>query len=289
MSTILVTGASGFIGSALTEVLAAAGHRVIAFCRRDITVAEGAEAVRGAFHEFEDLRRLDAIPIDAVVHLAAVTGGCSERDGLLVNVEGTRRLMRYAIDRGCRKFILASSIAVVGMEDPHFCPVELPMPDEHPCLDRHGYGFSKFLMEEVSKYYARQHDDLDAIDLRLAATIPDDSDHWVDEVTPGEPPRWAIGSLSVMYRADAVRLLALAAEADPKPGVRIMNAVAPTIASPLSVPEIIRAWLPGATLDLSHYERSGHERDALYAIDRVREELGFVAERSPAAPRQSSD
>jgi len=282
MSAILVTGASGFIGSALTRALAEAGYSVVAMSRSKAKAPAGAEAVRGDFQREEDLARLDGLDIAAVVHLAAVTGGCSERDGMMVNVEGTRTLMRYLIDRGCRKFVMAGSIAVVGMQDPHFQPVELPMPDEHPCLDKFGYGFSKFMMEEVTKYHARQNPDIDVINIRLAAIFPDDSDHWITEV--GEPYEWAMGSLSIMYLSDAVRVLKLAVEADCKPGVRIMNAVAPQIASPLSVPEIIRAWLPAAEPDLSHYERPGHERDALYRIDRVREELGFTPARTPAGP-----
>ena len=282
MSTILVTGASGFVGAALTRALAGGGHSVVALSRGETAPHAGVTGVRGDFQDPDDLRRLDALDIDAVVHLAAVTGGCSERDGMRVNVEGTRTLMRHLLDRGCRKFVMASSIAVVGMQDPNFRPVELPMPDEHPCLDRHGYGFSKFMMEQVTKYHARQDPDVDVINIRLAAIFPEDSDHWVAEV--GEPYEWAMGSLSIMYLSDAVRVLTLAVEADRKPGVRIMNAVSPQIASQLTVPEIIRAWLPEAELDLSHYERPGHERDALYRIDRVREELGFTPARTPTAP-----
>ncbi len=239
MNAILVTGASGFIGSALTKALAKDSHDVIAVSRSKVEQHPGVTVVNGAFHSFEDLRKLDAYGIDAVVHLAAVTGGHSERDGMMVNVEGTRRLMRYLIDRRCRKFVMASSIAAVGMEDPHFCPVEVPMPDEHPCLDKLGYGFSKFMMEEVTKYYSRQSPDIDVINLRLAAILPDDSEHCVCEVTPGEPYPWAIGSISMMFLSDTVRLLTLAAQSAHKPGVRIMNAVAPKIASSLSVPEIL--------------------------------------------------
>ena len=72
--------------------------------------------IQGDFGSYEDLRQLDDNAIDAVIHLAAVTGGCRERDGLLVNVEGSRCLMRYLIDSGCRKFIMASSIAAVGFQ-----------------------------------------------------------------------------------------------------------------------------------------------------------------------------
>src|SRR5579862_2482219 len=106
MSTILITGASGFIGRA-QAVEMSRRHTVLCMSRKRPAV--DLPWIRGEFGSFEDLRRLDRYTIDVVIHLGAVTGGCSERDGLLVNVEGSRCLMRYLIDRGCRKFVMASS------------------------------------------------------------------------------------------------------------------------------------------------------------------------------------
>ena len=148
MSSILITGASGFIGRSLAESMAAR-HEVICMSRNDPRL--DMPWVRGDFSSLEDLRRLDGKAIDVVVHLAAVTGGCTERDGILVNVEGTRCLMRYLMDRGCRKFVMASSIAAIGIQSAEFRPLQLPIPDEHPCLDRDGYGLSKYLMEEITR------------------------------------------------------------------------------------------------------------------------------------------
>ena len=141
MSTVLITGASGFIGRALS-VSMAADHRVICMSRKNPEL--DLPYVNGEFGSFEDLQQLNDEAIDVVIHLAAVTGGCSERDAVIVNVEGTRCLMRYAMDRGCRKFVMASSIAAVGMQNEAFRPQTLPISDEHPCLDRNGYGLSKF-------------------------------------------------------------------------------------------------------------------------------------------------
>ncbi|MEZ4677062.1 MAG: NAD-dependent epimerase/dehydratase family protein [Caldilineaceae bacterium] len=154
---------------------------------------------------------------------AAVTGGCSEEDGLRVNVGGTHHLLRYLIGRGCRKFVLASSIAVVGLQSVDFRPLQLPMPDEHPCLDRDGYGFSKYMMEEVTRYLARQNNALDFINLRLASIVPDEQP--VTLAHAGALRPWAIAGVTKMYLSDTVRCLTLAAEAPPKPGVRILNAV----------------------------------------------------------------
>jgi UDP-glucose 4-epimerase len=276
MSRILLTGASGFIGSALAPALAEE-HELLCIGRHEPSA--DVPFVRGLFASFEDLRRLDDHEFDVAVHLAGVTGGCSERDGMLVNVEGTRCLMRYLMDRGCRKFVMASSIAAVGMQSVEFRPRAMPLPDEHPCLDRDGYGFSKYMMEEVARYHARQNEELDVINLRLASILPDDARP--EPARPGPVREWALGSVTLMYLSDCVRAFRLAVAAAHKPGVRVMNATSAHahVAAPL--PDVLRAWWPDLELDLSHYERSGHERDSAYDIRRAESELGFIPERSP--------
>jgi len=275
MSTILVTGASGFIGKALAASLAAK-HDVVCMSRSNPGL--DLPTVRGNFDAFEDLRQLDGYQFDAVVHLAAVTGGCLERDGILVNVEGTRCLMRYLMDRGCRKFVMASSIAAVGFQSVKFRPLCVPIPDEHPCLDRDGYGLSKFLMEEITKYYQRQNDALDVINLRLSSVAPDDRMPPPRKAGPLGP--WALGSITVMALSDAVRAFSLAAEAPYQPGVRIMNAAGPKawVADPVA--DVLRAWW-GDDVDVSHLEQPGHQYDSVFDVRQIEETLGFVAERLP--------
>ena len=271
MSTILITGASGFIGRALA-VSMAKSHRVICMSRKNPQL--DLPWVRGEFGSFEDLQHLNTEAIDVVVHLAAVTGGCSERDGVMVNVEGTRCLTRYLMDRGCKKFVMASSIAAVGMQNPGFRPQVLPIPDEHPCLDRDGYGLSKYLMEEITKYYARQNDAIDVINLRLSS-VPHAGLPPLRTLSP--PRQWGLGSLTIMDLPDAVRAFAMAATAPHKPGARIMNAAGPKAWTAGPVAKILRHWW-GNDVDLSHFEQPGHEYDSVYDVRRIKKEIGFVAE-----------
>jgi len=275
MGTILITGASGFIGKALAASLAEQ-HDVICMSRKSPDL--DLPYVRGDFSAFEDLRQLDRYDIDVVVHLAAVTGGCLEREGILVNVEGTRCLMRYLIDRGCRKFVMASSIAVVGFQSCKFRPLQLPIPDEHPCLDRHGYGMSKYLMEEITRYYQRQNEDIDVINLRLSSIAPDERMPTLATVSPLQ--EWSLGRITVMARSDAIQAFTLAAEAPHKPGVRTMNAAPPKawVADPVA--QILRNWWKD-DVDLSYFEQSGHEYDSVYDVSQIRKELNFVATRLP--------
>lgn len=278
MSTVLITGASGFIGRALVTAMSAR-HEVLSMSRK----RPGADLswIRGDFGSFEDLRRLDGKPVDVVVHLAAVTGGCLERDGILVNVEGTRCLMRYLMDHGCKKFVMASSIAAVGMQNTKFRPCQVPIPDEHPCLDRDGYGLSKYLMEEVTKYYHRQNQGIDVINLRLSTVCPDDK-----MPAPGGPRplgQWSLGGITIMALRDAVRAFAMAAEAPQRPGVRTMNAAGPKAWAAVPVAEILRNWW-GSDVDLSYFAKPGHEYDSVYDVSRIKTEIGFVAEKTPDTP-----
>lgn len=108
---VLVTGASGMLGSAVARELAARGHRVTAFQRRPANLA-GVIDVTGSITDFGSVTRaVDGA--DAVVHLAAkvsLTG--SPREFETVNVAGTARLLDAAVAAGVSRFVQVSSPSV---------------------------------------------------------------------------------------------------------------------------------------------------------------------------------
>jgi len=271
MSTILLTGANGFLGQAILNDLSQR-HEVITICRRKLPGAPNQTHYEGTFSSSHDLMQLDAHRIDAVVHLAAVTGGCSEHDGMLVNVEGTRSLMRYLIDHGCKKFVNASSIAVVGLESPDFRPVSLPMADDHPCLDKHGYGFSKYMMEEVTRYLSRQNPAIDIINLRLAAIYPDEQPP--AKIAQAKLGPWAAATITQMSRSEATGAFVSAVESACKPGLRILNATSKQAWSEGPTVELLRSWW-GDDVDLSAMEASQDQRPSIFDTSSIARELNF--------------
>jgi len=126
MTTVLVTGAGGYIGTVLSELLLDAGHEVRAldrlfFGRQTLAHLEGRpgfEIVR------EDIRYVGAEPfegVDVVVHLAGISNdpACDldPRITQEVNVDGTMRVAKQAQVAGVSRFIFSSSCSVYGASD----------------------------------------------------------------------------------------------------------------------------------------------------------------------------
>ena len=120
---ILVTGANGFVGSALVATLARRGIPTRACCRTPpLQPVTGVETVVGI--DLTSRAKLDDLltGVSAVIHTAARVHIMQDAatDPLAayraVNVDATLALARLAADRGVRRFIFLSSIKVNGEE-----------------------------------------------------------------------------------------------------------------------------------------------------------------------------
>mgnify|MGYP006085173557 CR=1 FL=1 len=116
--TILVTGASGFLGKKLIIELSKSKKKIIAIHRSDVDKA----LLKLANVKWLNIdlanpgNKLDALPkIDTVVHLAGATLGAGKEDGIFFNSnELTTFNMLDKLSRKCTNFIYASSQVVYG-------------------------------------------------------------------------------------------------------------------------------------------------------------------------------
>ena len=277
---LLLTGGNGFLGTGFIASLdEETRKRCVCLVRKSTPefAATVGVVVEGFFGDAAALRKLDCYRFSAVVHLAAVTGGCSEDDAMAVNVEGTRVLMRYLIDRGCPRFVLASSIALVGVQRTDFRPLALPITEEHPCLDKDGYGLSKFLMEEVARYHQRQNEGITVFCLRFGVIRPDDA---TDEpfIPSSPPPAWTYAHFTKVLRRDAIKAVRLALDKPSEGGFCAVNIVAKQSSLGATVRQLVATWAPEWAPDLSSYERPEHERDSVFSTKLAQQELGFSAD-----------
>lgn len=131
MSTILVTGASGFVGRRMVPALLDAGHRVVAMVR---TPTSG-EVVSGRLRADQranlelrtgDVTRPETLAtafagVDGVLHLVAIPrdfrGGADLR---LINTEGTRAVVVAMQSAGVRRLVHLGAMGVVDDPSLHY-------------------------------------------------------------------------------------------------------------------------------------------------------------------------
>jgi nucleoside-diphosphate-sugar epimerase len=121
--TLALTGATGFIGSALTKHFIYTGWEVRALARptsdRKRLKGISVQWIEGNLNDVESLRRL-VRDCDAVIHCAGAVRGQSEKQFNQVNVEGVARLVHAAVEQHpLPRFLLISSLAA---REPHLSP-----------------------------------------------------------------------------------------------------------------------------------------------------------------------
>lgn len=114
-----VTGGTGFIGRHLIAKLVARGYEVVALVRSEagavLLTDLGAQVVRGDILDVASMRA-GMEGSDVVFHLAAwyKLGGNDWMDAEAINVGGTRKVLRLAVELGIPKIVYTSTVAVFG-------------------------------------------------------------------------------------------------------------------------------------------------------------------------------
>jgi farnesol dehydrogenase len=157
MSTILVTGATGYIGKPLALRLASCGHRVHAMYRNEAKTG-------GLQHEKINLFKAtltDPASIDSamegcdqVYHLAAFAAVWTRNTGMIYaqNVQGTLNILESARKFNVKRVVHTSTAGVFGPSG------EGPIREDNPMAETHfiHYDRSKVLAEQKIEEYVRE-------------------------------------------------------------------------------------------------------------------------------------
>jgi nucleoside-diphosphate-sugar epimerase/predicted dehydrogenase len=155
---ILVTGASGFLGGRLVEVLSSQGRAV----RGATRLVSRARAIPGVEWVQCDLSAEDELRaalrnIETVFHCAALCGAPgSLEDFEDANVRGTLRLVRIAADAGVKTFVHVSSMTVYAAPDASGTILDESSPYDGRAAERGAYTRSKLAADAALLEYARR-------------------------------------------------------------------------------------------------------------------------------------
>lgn len=237
MATILVTGATGFLGRHTVRALLDRGHAVRAMARnppRDFaaTLGDRVTVVRG---DVLDPASMDAAAdgVDAVFHLAGVVSRRPEDAEALFrsHVHGTRAALDAARRAGARRFILASTSGTVGIADTPRVATER---DDPPVrwLSRFPYYRAKWLAEKEA--LASSDAKLEVVSVNPSLLLgpgdafgssTEDVRKFLDRAIPATPQ----GGLAFVDARDAAEAMVLAFEKGRAKERYLVNAVNMTV------------------------------------------------------------
>ena len=209
MSRVLITGAGGFIGTALLEQLRRTGQHQFTLIDQQFTSATPLPDQRQLTGSFGDPALLEQAfqnPIDIAFHLASIPGSAAEANPVLgtqVNLLDTQSLFqRLALNRAESdapvRVVFASTIAVYGAIAQEPCTEDLaPMPTI-------SYGAHK-LMNEIFLADLTRRVQLDGRSVRLPGIV---ARPIAPLNAPSKAPHNAPSGFGSAFMSDLIRYLA---------------------------------------------------------------------------------
>ena len=163
--SVLITGATGLVGSWLTQRLVQAHAEVVCLVRdwvpqselvRSRTI-EQVKVVRGDVRDRDFLERvMGEYEIEVVMHLAAQTiVGIANRNPISTfesNIQGTWNLLE-----ACRRSPLVKSIVVASSDKAYGDQEILPYSEQTPLAGQHPYDVSKSCADLIAGAYAKSY------------------------------------------------------------------------------------------------------------------------------------
>jgi dihydroflavonol-4-reductase len=159
VSKILVTGGTGFLGSALVPLLAGGGHRLRLIGRGGADAAEalGAEVVRAPLQDRAAVKKA-LKGIEVVYHLAGQVDFTGEHARAMyeLHVDCTRVLLEEALAAGVSRVVLASTSGTIGISRSDRVATE---EDDYPLevVGHWPYYLSKIYQEKTALRFHRDH------------------------------------------------------------------------------------------------------------------------------------
>lgn len=301
---VLVTGATGAIGSWVVRELAERGHTPVLFDSRDdwSLLADLQGAVRLVVGDVRDLAALLHAAhdgrVEAVIHLAAVIQ--AQRDMPLasaVNVGGTLNVLEAARLAGLGRVVVMSTKSVYGtIVGEHAHPTYRPMSEDQAVRPLDAYGVTKFCAEGLALQYEREHG-VDVVALRLASTYgPGKTRHGAYAFLPGLIESAYDGRAfraeqglqqgnDVIYNRDVAGAIVAALEAR-RPRRRVYNVGTGRAVMLEEFLTALRRMRPNADLEVGSgldYQRSGLNNYCVLDVSRAAEDLDWRARYDVAA------
>ncbi len=167
MSTVLVTGGAGYIGSHTIRALAAAGYEILVYDSLEKGHYAAVSNYRLVVGDLHDGLKLDRVfrefGVAAVVHFAAyIEAGESVQDPgkyFQNNTAGTLSLLQAMVRNDVRQLVFSSTAAVYGE------PERVPIQETDRKAPTNAYGLSKLMVEEMLDWFHRAHE-LRSVSLR---------------------------------------------------------------------------------------------------------------------------
>jgi nucleoside-diphosphate-sugar epimerase len=144
---VLVTGATGFVGSHLAEALRQRGDDVTALARSsrkaEPLTSQGVTVIPGDLHDLMALQRAMEGQ-NVVYHVAGLVAARNEAEFLWANRDGTENVVAAMTRAGVSRLILVSSLAAAGP-----APRGAPLSGDEPARPVTAYGRSKLAAEQI--------------------------------------------------------------------------------------------------------------------------------------------
>jgi nucleoside-diphosphate-sugar epimerase len=293
MKTVLVSGATGYVGSEVVRQLLDAGKEVtalgrsrpqhgIAFIQADLTDAAGLQ------------QALDGRSFDCIMHIASLPGDTGNPTQMVqVNVNGCQNMLEYARQIHVGRFVLASSISAYEWypATKFSPPVYMPVDEEHPCRPKDMYSTTKRVQELLAMTYYHQYG-LPATALRLTAVVGPRGRgggrgwaEFAEKLAEGkrvQVPHFSAEELChYVDLRDVARMFLAAGEHSGAPG-QIFNCCGPAPTRGWELREVIEALVPGIKVKFGFPWSMAQGGEIAFDMRKAARVLGFRPEYSMA-------